>query len=88
MKYTKELTLKACAEFVPTLVEHSKAAHTNIPELLRHAAIEAFKQINIAQGAVTLGIDKSYACLIIQVGLREIADKGMIEFGSINQYWG
>ena len=88
MKYTKELTLKACAEFVPIIVEHSKEAHVSFPELFKLAAIEAFKQINIAQGAVVFGMDKSYACLIIQEGLKELAEQGWIEFGNVNVYWG
>jgi hypothetical protein len=66
MNYHKDVVLIACAQFVPTLVEHGKSAHVNIPELLRHAAIEAFKQMNLIQGAPSLDWEKGQACLIIQ----------------------
>jgi hypothetical protein len=81
MNYHKDVVLIACAQFVPTLVEHGKSAHVNIPELLRHAAIEAFKQMNLIQGAPSLDWEKGQACLIIQKGLNELSEKGFIEFG-------
>ena len=80
MKYPKDAVLAACAEFVPTLVAHGKSAHVNVPELLRHAAIEAFKQMNVIQGATSLTWDKGQACLIIQAGLRELSEQGYIEY--------
>lgn len=81
MKYHKDVVLSACSQFVPALVEHSKSAHVNIPELLRHAAIEAFKQMNIIEGASSFDWSKGQACLIIQRGLKELTEKGYIEFG-------
>jgi hypothetical protein len=81
MKQHKDAVLMACAQFVPTLVEHGKSAHVNMPELLRYAAIEAFKQMNMIQGASSLDWSKGQACLTIQAGLRELSEKGFLEYG-------
>jgi hypothetical protein len=88
MKYTNELVHKACAEFVPTLVENKHLAHLSLPELLQKAGLEIFKQMNIAYGVASFHPDKAYAALIIQDGLKEVSERGFLEFGEQNGYWG
>lgn len=86
MKYTKELLLKACAEFVPTLVEHQQSAHVNMPELLKHAAVEAFVQQYTEE--YNESSNKCFASFMIRKGLLELKEYGCLYYGRVENYWG
>ena len=86
MKYTQNLVWEAVYEVCP----HYKMTHKHniiydLPEALKAAAVEFFMiDESIIKNSST---DYVFAKFVVGLALKELAAKGLIEFGDVNEYW-
>lgn len=82
MKWTQELVWKAVGEVLPNI---TLMPNRNLPEALKHAAVEFF--INTDEIEFRTKGNLVFARYIVREVIKEIHDKGFMEFGNINEYW-
>ncbi len=88
MKYSHNLVWKSIFEFCPNYrTVKGSGIYINITTALSSVAVIAFIECG-NNGIASLGKDRSYAAFVIQDALRELHEKGFLEYGTQEDYWG